>query len=116
MNEGIIFSDESGIDSTNRYGCICTVFSTRENMVQLHYQLKQISCYKEVKGQIKKALKVKTELEITNAFLPYIDQVLKEQVTINKILPYFFAFKNEEYEIIDNYLDYYNIHYGYEKH
>lgn len=71
---------------------------------------------KRLKEQVKKSLKVKTELEITNAFLPYIDQVLKEEITISKILPYFFAFKNDEYEIIDNYLDYYNIHYGYEKH
>ncbi|GAL71494.1 hypothetical protein [Jejuia pallidilutea] len=70
---------------------------------------------KRIKQQIKNALKVKTELEITNAFLPYIDQILKEQISISKILPYFFSFKNDEYEIIDNYLDYYNIHYGYDK-
>lgn len=70
---------------------------------------------KRLKQQVKNALKVKTELEITNAFLPYIDSILKEQITISKILPYFFSYKNDEYEIIDNHLDYYNIHYGYDK-
>lgn len=55
MNEGIIFSDESGIDSSNRYGCICTLFSTRENMVALHHQLKNITTsevsFKKIKGE-----------------------------------------------------------------
>ncbi|WP_271406466.1 hypothetical protein [Tenacibaculum soleae] len=68
---------------------------------------------KRIKQQVKNALKVKSELEITNAFTPYIDEILNENLDIKKILPYFFAFKNDEYEIIDTYLEYHNLHYGY---
>jgi hypothetical protein len=70
---------------------------------------------KRIKNQIKSALNIKSELEITNAFTPYIDEILNENLTISKILPYFFAFKNDEYEIIDTYLEYHNLHYGYSK-
>lgn len=70
---------------------------------------------KRIKSQVKNALNVKSELEITNAFTPYIDEILNENLTISKILPYFFAFKNDEYEIIDKYLEYHNLHYGYSK-
>ena len=70
---------------------------------------------KRLKSQVKNALNVKSELEITNAFTPYIDEILNENLTISKILPYFFAFKNDEYEIIDTYLEYHNLHYGYSK-
>jgi len=70
---------------------------------------------KRIKDQVKDALNLKSELEITNAFTPYIDEILNENLTISKILPYFFAFKNDEYEIIDTYLEYHNLHYGYSK-
>jgi hypothetical protein len=61
------------------------------------------------------ALRVKSELEINNAFMPYIDAIINDQLEIKKILPYFFSVKDGEYEIIDTYLEYYNIKYGYTK-
>lgn len=39
MNEGVIFSDESGWDNDNRYGAICTISGTRLNLLELHKEL-----------------------------------------------------------------------------
>ncbi|GAL75984.1 hypothetical protein JCM19275_208 [Nonlabens ulvanivorans] len=70
---------------------------------------------KRITEKVIQALRVKSELEINNAFLPYVDAILKGDLEIKKILPYFFAVKEDEYEIIDTYLEYYNINYGYSK-
>lgn len=80
MAEGIIFSDESGIDSTNQYGCICTVFSTRQNMVELHDELKGITTsevsFKKIKGT--------STLETAKAFL----NIALKYITTKKIRVY----------------------------
>ena len=68
-----------------------------------------------IKEQIKEALKVKSEIEITNAFTSYIDNILKGELEVRKILPYFFSIKDDEYQIIDNNLEYFNLKYSYEK-
>ncbi|SCY19250.1 hypothetical protein SAMN05192588_1598 [Nonlabens sp. Hel1_33_55] len=70
---------------------------------------------KRIIESVIQALKVKSEIEISHAFAPYIDAILKETVTVKKVLPYFFSIKDEEYEIINSYLEYYNIMYGYNK-
>src|SRR5690606_22678439 len=36
---------------------------------------------KRIKSQVKNALNIKSELEITNAFTPYIDEILNENLT-----------------------------------
>jgi len=69
-----------------------------------------------LKNKIKEALNVITEVEINNAFKPYIDEIIRGNLNVSKILPYFFAVKDGEYEVINNYLDYFNVKYGYEKH
>ncbi|WP_157111542.1 hypothetical protein [Nonlabens spongiae] len=51
------------------------------------------------------ALRVKSEVEIENAFVPYIDEILKGESSARKILPYFLSIKEGEYEIIDTYLE-----------
>src|SRR5690554_859121 len=56
---GVIFSDESGQDNTNRFGAICTVSGRRENLLELHLDINQILekydssefKFKKVKGQ-----------------------------------------------------------------
>ena len=61
MEDGIIFSDESGHDSDNRYGAICTVSGHRKNLIELHKTLEKIIVsfnkneikFKEVKGGLK---------------------------------------------------------------
>jgi len=68
-----------------------------------------------IKEQIKEALKVKSEIEITNAFTSYIDDILKGELEVRKILPYFFSIKDDEYQIIDNNLENFNLKYSYEK-
>lgn len=70
---------------------------------------------KRIKELIKVALETRSEIEITNAFKPYIDEILKDESPANKILPYFFSNNEGEYEIIDNYLEHYNLNYGYSK-
>ena len=42
MNDGVIFSDESGQDNENRYGAICTISGYRKNLIVLHKNLEAI--------------------------------------------------------------------------
>lgn len=61
MEDGIIFSDESGHDNDNRYGAICTVSGYKKNLIELHKTLGKIITsfdtneikFKEVKGAVK---------------------------------------------------------------
>lgn len=61
MEDGVIFSDESGHDNNNRFGAICTVSGNRKNLIELHKTLEKIIVsfnkneikFKEVKGAIK---------------------------------------------------------------
>ena len=68
-----------------------------------------------IKQQLKTALNYRNELQITHSFTAYADDLLKGNLSINKILPYFLSSKDGEYEIIDNYLEHFNIQYGYSK-
>ena len=70
---------------------------------------------KRIKQQLKTALKYRNELQITHSFTAYADDLLKGNLSISKILPYFLSSKDGEYEIIDNYLEHFNIQYGYSK-
>lgn len=70
---------------------------------------------KRIKQQLKTALKYRSELQITHSFTAYADDLLKGNLSISKILPYFLSSKDGEYEIIDNYLEHFNIQYGYSK-
>ncbi|WP_248723092.1 hypothetical protein [Seonamhaeicola sp. ML3] len=70
---------------------------------------------KRIKEQLKTALKFRNELQITHSFTAYADDLLRGNLSIRKILPYFLSSKDGEYEIIDNYLDHFNIQYGYSK-
>lgn len=61
MEDGVIFSDESGHDNDNRYGAICTVSGYRKNLIGLHNTLEKIIVsfnkneikFKGVKGAVK---------------------------------------------------------------
>ena len=53
-------------------------------------------------------LKVKSKLEITNAFIAFADNVITKKIKVDKILPYFFVLKNESYDVIDTYLNNFN--------
>lgn len=68
-----------------------------------------------IKQQLKTALNYRNELQITHSFTAYADDLLKGNLSISKILPYFLSSKEGEYEIIDTYLEYFNIQYGYSK-
>jgi len=58
------------------------------------------------------ALKVKTDLEIVNAFIAYTDAVLDDDIKPIKFLPYFFSRQYGDYGVIDTYLDRFNINYA----
>lgn len=76
----------------------------------------QLVITERIKENLKKALNHRSELQITNAFTPYIDDILKNNhLNIKKILPYFLALNEGEYEIIDTHLEKYNLEYGYSK-
>jgi hypothetical protein len=68
-----------------------------------------------IKQQLKTALNYRNELQITHSFTAYTDDLLKGNLSISKILPYFLSSKEGEYEIIDTYLEHFNIQYGYSK-
>lgn len=68
-----------------------------------------------IKQQLKTALNFRSELQITHSFTAYSDDLLKGNLSISKTLPYFLSSKEGEYEIIDTYLEYHNLHYGYSK-
>ncbi|MBO3116520.1 hypothetical protein J4050_07160 [Winogradskyella sp. DF17] len=70
---------------------------------------------KRIKQQLKTALKYRNELQITHSFTAYADDLLKGNLSISKILPYFLSSKDGEYEIIDTYLEHFNLQYGYSK-
>lgn len=61
MNNGVIFSDESGQDNDNRYGAVCTLSGYRKNLIELHHNLEAIMIryskneikFKDVKGGLK---------------------------------------------------------------
>lgn len=67
----------------------------------------------KTKERIKTALAKRETGEIINSFTAYIDEVLNGELSINKILPYFFSDKDGYFEIIDTYLDTFNIRYSY---
>lgn len=60
----------------------------------------------------RKVLKVRGEQQIRNAFIAYADAIIKEEISPDKILPYFFAESFGEYGVLDNYLDHFNVNYA----
>lgn len=98
--------------------------STYDNRLNMHNKDKEnkrgksdtvLVINKNIRQKIKDALDAKGEISITNAFTAYTDEVLKETISPNKFLPYFFSQQYGEYGVIETYLDYFNIHYGYGK-
>lgn len=67
------------------------------------------------KEKLKQALKIFGEIGIENAFIAYCDEVLKGEETPEKFMPYFLANPEGEFGVIEQYLDHFNINYGYEK-
>lgn len=97
-------------------------FNTRREMITKDKQTKKgLSQTKIVINDniIRKAgdaLQEKGELAINNAFMVYADEVLKGNLSVQKLLPFFFS-KDAfgEYNVIDNHLEYFNMHYSYQK-
>lgn len=97
-------------------------FNTRRDMITKDKQFKKgLSQTKIVINDniIKKAsaaLQEKGELAINHAFIVYADEVLKGNLSVQKLLPFFFS-KDAfgEYNVIDNHLEYFNLHYSYPK-
>jgi len=88
MEDGVIFSDESGHDNDNRYGAICTVSGHRKNLIELHKTLEKIIVsfnkneikFKEVKGAVK--------LDIAKQFMVEgLNQIHLKYKLKNKITP-----------------------------
>jgi hypothetical protein len=76
MSGGVIFSDESGQDNSNRYAAICTVSGLRKNLLKVHNELKQV-LDKHDKQEIKfKSIKGGAKLKLGKEFL---------EVGLNKI-------------------------------
>lgn len=68
-----------------------------------------------IKEKIKEAVAVHGELGFNHAFIAYTDAVLSGSETPNKFLPFFLAKNFGVFGVIETYLDYYNINYGYDK-
>ena len=67
---------------------------------------------RKIKEQFQEALMERSEIEIMNSFTAYIDNILTEKHTVKKILPYFLTYKEEEYPVIDNFLENFNLNYS----
>lgn len=67
------------------------------------------------KDKLKQALEIFGEIGVKNAFIAYCDAVIKEIETPEKFMPYFLASPEGEFGVIEQYLDYFNINYGYSK-
>lgn len=60
------------------------------------------------------AIQEKGELAIEHAFIAFTDEVLKGNTNVQKLLPFFFARDPfQELNVIDNYLDFFNLNYSY---
>lgn len=68
-----------------------------------------------IKTKIKEAVAEKGEIAFEHSFMAYTDDVLKENVSPDKFLPYFLSKQYGEYGVIETYLDKFNISYGYDK-
>lgn len=65
---------------------------------------------------IKKAsqvLKHIGENEINHAFIAFADAIITDKIQPRKILPYFFTWQYGSYSVIEEYLDFYNVHYSF---
>ena len=56
-------------------------------------------------------MRVKSESEITDAFIVYCDKVLKKELSPKKFLPYFFSKQFGEYGVINEMLECFNLDY-----
>ena len=68
-----------------------------------------------IKTKINEALDVFGEIGVKHAFMAYTDAVLKGEITPAKFLPYFISKQYGAFSVIENYLDHFNLNYGYEK-
>lgn len=58
-------------------------------------------------------LRVLPEHAINNAFIAYADAIIKDDLSVRKILPYFFTYQYGTYSVIEQYLDHFNVNYSY---
>lgn len=76
MNKGVIFSDESGQDNDNRFAAICAVSGIRENLLDIHNELKQVLDKHQISElkfkNIKGGAKLKAGKEFLKIGLNYI--------------------------------------------
>ncbi len=89
---------------------------TKDKQIKKGLSLTKIVINDNIIRKAGEALKEKGELAIHHAFMAYSDQVLKDKISVQKLLPFFFS-KDAfgEYNVIDNHLEYFNQHYSYSK-
>ena len=81
MIKGVIFSDESGHDNSNRYGAICTISGPRENLLILHRELETIVSSHNTKEIKFKKVNGKSKLEIAKKFVDKgLDQIKAQKI------------------------------------
>lgn len=87
MNNGVIFSDESGQDNENRYGAICTISGYRKNLISLHQSLESIMI-KHSKTEIKfKDVKGGLKLKIAKEFIEEgLNQIYSENIKVHVLI------------------------------
>lgn len=123
--EKIVFIEEEKIVEEKYIDSFVTKLqNTYDNRLKMHNEDKKnkrgksdtaLVINRNIRQKIKEALSFKGEISIINAFTAYTDAVLKETISPDKFLPYFLSKSYGEYNVIENYLDYFNVHYGYGK-
>jgi hypothetical protein len=123
--EKLVFIEEEKMEEEKFIDSfIAKLQSNYDNRIKLHNDDKKnkrgksytaLIVNRNIRKKIKAALDNKGEISITNAFTAYTDAVLKEIINPDKFLPYFFSTQFGEYGVIETYLDYFNMQYGYEK-
>ncbi len=117
--EEMILEEENYVDSfvenlQNTYNDRIKSFNNNDKYKRAKSNSK-LTVTNNIRTKIKETLTVISEIEITNAFIAYIDDILKGELDVRKILPYFFSIKDGEYDIINTYLDIFNVKYSYPK-
>lgn len=117
--EEMIFEEENYVDSL-----IENIQNTYNDRIKMHNKNDEYKRAKSnsklvvtnhLKTNIKQTLTIISEVEIIHSFTAYIDDVLKGELEVRKILPYFFSINDGEYDVINTYLDIFNVKYSYPK-
>jgi hypothetical protein len=107
--------NQNKIDGKNLIDVLSNCFNDRRRMASTDkkkYSETTLLANPAIIEKAAKCLSEMTEHQINIAFIAYSDAIIGNKVQPNKILPYFFTNKYGCYVVIEEYLDYFSVHYS----